>query len=312
MYASLASSYQWNMMNKAVTNRIAEIMKEGTDVSIQQLNTAFATIKNRVKSPIYNQIIQAINDGRIHMVYCTKVKVPLYLPFVVLKQGPSSHIGVVFLNHCECTPTDGDTSEYNINERRLLVSLESCYISMRLIELDLAHNTKLTSPSIIRPAVKIYTFSIIECMNRKFSIKLNQDVYNAVIFMVSKFFIYNIMGYNPDSSTMENYCLYNTKNADLSLIRSIDGEFEPKDFENIATFITKLTSVPQLAGRIGKLNVSTFVQMYVNLYNAPMTLAMENFSYLVYNIISVIKSTYVNNYHMLKNIVGDDDSKLYG
>jgi hypothetical protein len=52
--------------------------------------------------------------------------------------------------------------------------------------------------------------------------------------------------------------------------------------------------------------------MFVTLYNAPMTLALEVFPYLIYNILSVLQTTYVNNYHMLKNIVGDDGTKLYG
>ena len=87
--------------------------------------------------------------------------------------------------------------------------------------------------------------------------------------------------------------------------------FSPEDFENISTFITKLSSIPELKGRIGKLTVSGFVESYVNMYNAPMTLSLESFQYLVFNVISVLQTTYVNNYHMLKNIIGDDGSKLY-
>jgi hypothetical protein len=111
---------------------------------------------------------------------------------------------------------------------------------------------------------------------------------------------------------MENFCLYELKNADLNSIRVVNDRFEVADFENIGTFISKLVTVPELQGRIGKMNVNAFVQMFVTLYNAPMTLALEVFPYLIYNILSVLQTTYVNNYHMLKNIVGDDGTKLYG
>ena len=47
------------------------------------------------------------------------------------------------------------------------------------------------------------------------------------------------------------------------------------------------------------------------MYDASMLLAMENFNYFMYNIISVNETTYVNNYQMLKNIVGDDGKKIY-
>lgn len=310
MYASLSGSYQWNLMNQngAVTNRIAEVLKEDKPVSPEQLATAFSTIRNRVKSPIMNQLMDSIKRGDIVMVFAEKIKIPLYLPFIVL-QSSGKYTGVVFLDHCECTP--GET-EYNVDPRKLKVSLESCYFALRMMEMDSVHSTKLISPDIIRPASKIYTHSVIECINRKYSIKLDQVIYNQVSFMVSRFFIGTVLGYNPDTSVMENFCLYGLKNPEISTIRVVNDKFTPDDMKNISSFITKLAEVPELKGRIGKLNVSSFVQMYVSLYNAPMTLALEVFPYLVYNILSVLQTTYVNNYHMLKNIIGDDGNKLYG
>lgn len=310
MYANLSNSYQWNMMNSnnAIMNRVTEILSNGTEITPRMINSTLVTIKNRIRSPLMNQILKSFEDGKIKMVYSESIKVPLYLPFLILQPSKGNYAGVVFLNNCECSK--GET-EYNVDARKLKVSLESCYIALRMIELDSAHSTKLTSPSIIRPATKIYVHSVVECINRKFSIKLDQAVYNQVMYMVSKFFIGTTLGYNPDSTTMENFCLYNCMNPDLGSIRLVDGQFTPEDMTNFGTFLTKLTSIPELKGRIGKLNVSSFMQMYVNLYNAPMTLSLEVFSYLVYNIISVINTTYVNNYHILKNIVGDDGNKLF-
>lgn len=310
MYASLGGSYQWNLMNQngAVTNRIAEVLKEDKPVLPEQLATVFSTIRNRVRSPIMNQLMDSIKKGDIVMVFADTVKIPLYLPFIIL-QSSGHYTGVVFLDHCECTP--GDT-EYNVDPRKLKVSLESCYFALRMMEMDSAHSTKLVSPDIIRPASKIYTHSVIECINRKYSIKLDQVVYNQVSFMTSRFFIGTVLGYNPDSSIMENFCLYGLKDPEISTIRVVNDKFKSEDMKDISSFITKLADVPELKGRIGKLNVSSFVQMYVTLYNAPMTLAMEVFPYLVYNVLSVLQTTYVNNYHMLKNIIGDDGNKLYG
>lgn len=310
MYSNLSSSYQWNMMNQggAVTDRVTNMLKNGKPVSIDEIGTALNTIRNRLRSPMITQIMDALKSGRINMVYAEQIRIPIYLPFIILQPSKGTYAGVVFLNHCECSP--GET-EYNVDARKLKVSLESCYLALRMIELDSANNTKLVSPSIIRPATKIYIHTVVECINRKYSIKLDQNVFNQILFMVSRYFIGTVLGYNPDSATMENFCMYNCMNPDLGAIRAVNDQFVPEDFKDISTFITKLVSIPELQGRIGKLNVSTFIQMYVNLYNAPMTLALETFSYLVYNIISVINTTYVNNYHMLKNIVGDDGNKLY-
>lgn len=311
MYASLSSSYQWGLMNKdnAVTNRIAEMLKSGDHVTIDKVSTTIMTIRNRIKSPIMTQLLDAINSGKIAMVYSEQVKIPLYLPFVVLQNGSAGYTGVVFLNQCECVPGE---VEYTVDARKLKVSLESCYFAIRMMELDSVHNPKLTAPSLIRPAAKIYTQIVSECINRKYSIKLDQSVFNQISFMISRYFINTVLGYNPDSATVENFCLYEIRNPDIASIRIVNDQFDPVDFENFGKFLTKLVSIPELQGRIGKLNVNTFVQMYVSLYNAPMTMALEVFPYLVYNILSVLQTTYVNNYHMLKNIVGEDGNKLYG
>jgi hypothetical protein len=295
--------------DNAITTRIAEIIKNGKEISPDKLSTTFATIRNRVRSPIMPQILSAIESGKIVMVYCESVKVPLYLPFVVLQREKNNNAGVVFLNHCECVP--GET-EYMADARKLKVSLESCYFALRIMDLDAVNNPKLTAPSLIRPANKIYTHMILECINRKYSVKLDQSVNNQVSYMISRYFINTVLGYNPDSSTVENFCLYDLKNPDIGSIRIVNDQFEVGDFTNIATFITKLVSIPELRGRIGKMNVNSFIQMFVTLYNAPMTLALESFPYLIYNILSVNQTTYVNNYHMLKNIVGEDGNKLYG
>lgn len=310
MYASLSKSYQWNIMNhdNAITNRVAAAMKDGVQVNLEQVSSTLKIIQNRLRSPLMTQITESLKTGRIVMLYADQIKIPLYLPFLIIQPSKGSFVGVVFLNHCECAP--GET-EYNVDARKLKASLESCYLALRMVEMDSANNTKLIQPSIVRPATKIYAYSIIECLNKRFSIKLDQTVYNQVMFMISRFFIGTTLGYNPDSATMENFCLYNCTNPDLQSIRMVNDQFVPEDFENIATFITKLASIPELKGRLGKLTVSGFVESYINTYNAPMTLAMESFQYLVFNIISVLQTTYVNNYRMLKNIVGDDGNKLY-
>ena len=70
-------------------------------------------------------------------------------------------------------------------------------------------------------------------------------------------------------------------------------------------------SIEELQKRLGKLTVSNFLESCINMYDASMMLGLEIFSYFFWNVISVNESTYVNNYQVLKNIVGDDGRKLY-
>ena len=76
MYANLSRSYQWNMMNQnnAITTRVVEVIKEG-EVPPDMLTTTLKTIQNRVRSPIFQQLITAINDGSIIMLFSERVTI---------------------------------------------------------------------------------------------------------------------------------------------------------------------------------------------------------------------------------------------
>lgn len=310
MYASLASSYQWNVMNanNAIMSRITGLISKEGVTPIGMITSDINIIRNRLRSPIIQEIIDALNQGDMALLYSDTIRIPLYLPFVILQAKPGVYCGFIVLNHCDAQK--GET-EYTTNTRKLKVALESCYITLRLMQNDMAHNPKLTSTHLIRPAARIYEHMMLECMNRKYNVKLDPRLRNQLLFMLGRYFIQTVLGYNPSSDVMENYCLYECLNPDIGSIRMVNDQFVPEDFKDISTFLSKLVTIPELKGRIGEMTVSSFVEMFVNLYNAPMALAMEVFYYFLFNVLSVINATYVNNYHMLKQIVGADGSKLY-
>ena len=94
-------------------------------------------------------------------------------------------------------------------------------------------------------------------------------------------------------------------------MNKILSEFGDSDFDNIAVLINKIKTIPEFNKRLGDVTVSNFLESYINMYNASMLLGLEVFDYFLYNIISVNDSTYINNYPVLKNIVGQDGRKIY-
>ena len=310
MYAQLNQSYQWNRLNQdgRVINKIQKLIRTGEQVTFDRMPTALSVMRNRIKSPIFNKILDAIKDERLVLLYNDPktVKVPNFLPFVLTKISQDGYVAVVFLQLCEANA--GDT-EILVNERKLKVAMESAYIALQM--LDSANAGKLQSANIVKPSSKIYSYIIAECINRKHNIKMDQNVFNTVIYLVSKFFIRTTLGCTSSDEVVENYCMANCKDPNPALIHMIADDFEDKDFEDISTLLTKMIFQPDLAKRIGKMNVSSFTEAYINMYDAAMLLAMENFPYLVFNIISVSETTYINNYYHLKGIVGDEGKKLY-
>lgn len=311
MYAQLSSSYQWKQINQndAIMNKLNTVMQEGMMITLTDIPSAVLKLKNRSKSPITSKIFEAIEEGDIVLIYAPTVKMPLYLPFIVSQSAPNSFKGYVFLNSL-ATSAYVEGKELELNDRQLKVVLEACFISLEIRKLG--ESPKLRSSALLRSGSKIYSGIVVECINRKHNIKLDVNIHNALIYLTSKFYIYNMLGCkNMDKESMDNYCLYNCSQLDIRAVSLIIEQFTEDDFENIGTFISKLSKVPELQKRLGSLTVSNFLESYINMYDSTMLFALETFPYFLYNIISVNESTYINNYQALKNIVGDDGRKIY-
>ncbi len=312
MYASLNDSYEWKQLNhnNALVEKIQDLLKNGERVGLDRIPTAMLQLKNKIKSVISTQMIDAVNEGRMLLIYSPNIKVPVYLPFIITRPSPHSIMGVVFLNVIGANCPD-DKGEIFMDARKLKVSMESCYISMCIAQLG--ESPKLRSSALLRSGSKIYSGMVCECINRKHSLKLDTNIYNAVIYIISRYYIGTMLGFRTsmDKESMRNYCLYNCHNADVLEMDKIISQFEETDFDNIATLLNKFKEIPQLQHRVGKLTVANFLESFINMYNASALLGLETFNYFLYNVMSVNESTYVNNYPILKNIVGEDGKKIY-
>lgn len=311
MYAQLAQSYNWSMLNNKgqLDTLIQKVITEGVEIPFSKMPVAYSTLRNRQKSVITTNIIEAVDNGDIVMVHCdpVKIRIPLYLPFIIVATGTVNTCkGIVFLNNCEGGYMD---SEYVCNSSKLKTALESCYIALQMF--TLRNSTKLQSSQIVRPSVKIYAHIVAECLNRKFSIKLDPDIFNTVMYVVSKYFVKTVMGCSVDESIMDSYCLAGCINPNLPILKKTLSEFDDDIYTNIQTVLTALANHPRLKSRLGKLTVGGFTESFINMYDASMLLSLENYSYFVFNVLSVNARTYINRYQMLESIVGDDGKKLY-
>lgn len=311
MYAQLVNSYCWSMMNNKgqLSSLIQNIVANGKTITFDDMPTVYSTLRNRQKTILTSKIVDAVNNGDISIIYCDQesIRIPLYLPFVIISSGSlASCKGLVFLNNCEGTKLE---DEYDCSATKLRVALESCYLSLQMH--ILGSSSKLQASQIVRPSVGMYSHIVAECLNRKFSIKLDQDVFNTVMYILSKYFVVTVLGCNVNEDILDSYCMMGCKNANVPILKQTVAEFKEEDFANIQTVLTALSSHPRLKSRLGKLTVSGFIEAYINMYDASMMLALENFPYFVFNILSVNARTYINRYQMLENIVGDDGKKLY-
>lgn len=315
MYATLNDSYQWNQINHngAMNAKIKTIMDNGTIVTMDKIPSAMLQFKNRIKSPISSNIINRIERGDIVMIYAPGIKIPVYLPYIITKIGGDIK-GIVFINNLDPSTDNregGANDEIFLNARKLKVALESCFISLCLREMG--NSPKTRSTTIIKSGSRIYSSLMTECINRKHSIKLDQNLFNSLTYIFSRYFIGTMVGCRDtiEPEVMRNYCLYNCNNADVVAMNRIMEQLDESDFDDIASLISKIKVIPEFNKRLGDITVANMIESFVNMYNASMLLSLEVFDYFMYNVISVIDSTYINNYPVMKNIVGNDGRKLY-
>lgn len=310
MYNSLSSSYMWNMLNRdgAATKKALEAKKVGELVSLSNMPIPVNKYRNRLKSPICSKVFEWVELGKIQMIYTDpSFRVPAFMPFMVVMDGVAKEaVGLVYLANCKATKSE---NEYDCDEYRLKSALESCYFALKFF--DKRDSPKLTQTSIIHPAVSIYAFMVAESINRKHSIRVDPDTYNQVLYLLSYFFVRTVMGIDRDKEIMENYCLRQTTTPNLQQIHRVTEQFEDSDYASIDKLLTKMVSLPELKKRLGNLTVSNFTETFINTYDAVALLALENMSYLVFNVLSVLNATYINNYHVIKQIMGENGKKLY-
>ena len=313
MYAQLTDSYQWIHMNNnnALGDKIGNILKDGTIVSPNNLPTSFSIFRNKVKSPLYSKIVEAIEHGDIVMIYSPEIKVPIYMPFVSVRMGHSNYKQYVFLSTIvQGKYQDIANADLVMDARKMAITLEAAYISLRILQIG--ESSKLRSTAIVRHGGQIYSNIITSCLNRKHNIKLNEDIFNAISALSRRFYITFMLGIrNLTPDVLQSYCLYGLKNIDPLYIDRVMQQFTMDDFRNIGTFISKLPEIKEFKSRLGKLTTANFIESYINMYDSTMLFALEVFPYFLYNILGVNQGIYLNNYQVLKNIVGTEGRKIY-
>lgn len=311
MYAGLQNSYQWNQLNAngGLTAKIRDILSEGQRIYASDIPGTMFALKNRVKPLLTTKLIEALESGQIQLYYAPTVKIPVYLPFILTNTAPNTTVGIVFLNNL--SPSKNEGEELIIDPKLFAVSLESCYIAWGLNELG--NSSKLRSNAILRSGSMIYSSILVECIDRKHSVKLDQSMHKALMYLSSKYYIGTMLGFmkSMDEETMQSYCLYNCKGGNYTEIKKYVEGFTNDDFKDIGTFLSAIKNHPMYKKRLANLTVSNFLETYINMYNASMLLGLEVFGYFLYNIMSVNSATYVNNYPLLKNMVGSEGKQLY-
>lgn len=301
---SIRETYIFSQMNKDgfIDKKLAVFTNPNTAIFVtpQMLEEQILHINKTFKYPAKMAVLEAFKNGTlvpIILKHGVRERMPVSIPFLVAKNRSKA---LVFIDNYAQINKMGDI---DIDYKKLYCLLESAYLSMEGI--------KRNNTQIISKGSMIFAHVFTRVLNKQFSLNTNRSAMNKIIFLASKFFLYNHLGMT-DQNMVFNYALKNCNSATAILMRDVDEEFGPECFENISTFLTKLSTTPyKFVSGFENITTRDFLASFAGMYGQSTILGLESLEYFLFMISSVVIGAYLNNQVILEDIVDKDGAKLY-
>lgn len=269
-------------------------------VTPKMLEEQILHINKTFKYPAKMAVIEAFKNGSLILVmlqHGVNERMPVSIPFLVSKDRSKT---LIFIDNYAQVNKNNDV---DIDYKKLYCVMESGYLAMEGI--------KRNNTQIISRGSMIYAHIFTRVLNKQFSLNTNRSAMNKIIFLASKFFMYNHLGMT-DQNMIFNYALKNCNSATSILMRDVDEEFTPECFDNISTFLTKLSTTPyKFVSGFEKITTRDFISSFASMYGQSTILGLESLEYFLFIISSVVIGAYLNNQVILEDIIDKDGAKLY-
>lgn len=149
-----------------------------------------------------------------------------------------------------------------------------------------------------------HTEMCLRILNKEFALSLNKEAYDMISYSLSRFYLEKILGLtSPD--IIHSYARGICKSPDETNINIVQGMYDGAEINNIDELIRFFV---ELYPKMEKLTFRYLFERWVSSYSIGATLALDNFPYLYYAMISVLLGSFmVNNTalnDLIKNIKG--------
>lgn len=305
MMKSLEATYIYTVLNKSagLTHNIAGLITKGKTLTKQEVEEPLMIITKNFKFPFKYKVLEAFEKGIIQLKYDASSKLPTCMPFVLAKQDNEI---VCIVDTSIYGNYDEETHSLNIDAKKLYCMMESAYIA----RVCFLNNKSLTTRSVLLShGSNIYANMFARVLNKKYSLNIDKTRLHKVIFLASKFFLYNIIGLR-NSDLIFNYSIKNCPNGNIYTLKDIDELTNDNDFEDFDAFI-KMLGRKDLGLNLKDLTTRNYLEAFIHMYYESALLSLEAFPYFLYNVISVTNGAYVNNQYILETIVDTNGAKIY-
>lgn len=292
--------------NDRMNKDIMEILTKGDRVTEKNLEEPLMTIKRNYKYPLKNEVLMALQSGQITLLYAPQgIKLPTCMPWFLTKNSAGNIIAVVSVD--VYASRNEDTGDVNIEPKKLYALMEGAYLGILAVE---NYQALKVRADIIQNGSNIYANMLLRVLNKKYSLNIDRNRENRILFLASKFFMLNVLGMEP-SEKVYNYAIRNCKSPNELILGDLDDNFPLSAFEDFASFIQELASNSQTSSMLPGLTVRGLLEQIILMYDSTIILGLESFPYFMYNVNLVVAGSYMNNQYILENIVDSMGAKLY-
>lgn len=300
MEAGLSDSLIFKKLNDSsnITQRIEQIVKSGTIVEKDFIEEQYTQMGKTRLSPLVDDVLKAYDEGDILLIYNKNIHLTIALPFTVMKMK-GRYRALIFISDFSGVTKDG--SALNIEMKKLYTIMEAALVGLRYYT-----NPALFSRSSIvaKMTATTYTEMCLRILNKEFALSLNKEAYDMVSYSLSRFYLEKVLGLTS-ADIIHSYARGICKSPDETNINIVQGMY---DGASLNTVDELMSFFVQLYPKMEKLTFRYFFERWVSSYNIGATLAIDNFPYLYYTMISVLLGSFmVNNTalnDLIKNIKG--------
>lgn len=293
--ASLSDSTIWNKLNKATpyAPKAIEAIKTGTVVDKTFIEEQYLQISRTHVSQISEKVLRAYDNGEIKLVYNSKQKLGISVPFIILQMN-NRPTAVIFIADFSALNKDG--TSLTIDMKKLYVLMESAYIGLKFYTNPILFNR---NSAFIKTAASIYGDMFMRILNRDYALSLTKDVYDTVYYAINRFFIEKVIGVTTPSlahSYAESLC-NNPSQVQIAIAK--DG-YERANINDIVSLIIYISNQ---SSKMENLTFRYFFERWIASFGPSTTLALDSFPYFFFVISNIIIGGFMVNANNLNEIV---------
>lgn len=298
--STLNDSYIYSMfnVNKTVTARINDAYKHGDILDSSYIEEQILQLKRTRISPLIDGVLSAFENGDIILIYSNSVKIPQAVPFVVIKSN-NKNKAIIFINNYGTIVDNGNVSGgkfLNIPMKDLYVLMEGAYLALNYYE---NMTTIKRSVGLMKLSSNIYTSMMMRILNKEFALSLDQDLYNNISYVISRFYLEKIWECE-NNDLIFNYACSNILNINKVSMKLTDDQYISAKINSISDLINFIS---KLSPRLEKLTMRYFTECYINTYRTPAILGMDVFPYFLFTLSASYMGSFLVNQPIINDII---------